>query len=97
MVVYNYRCLEGGADEFLLKPLQLADMEKLQPYLLKSSSSVEINSCDDGSSSTDSDTENIISNNNNNSTISKRKAMSAEPPERSRPKMKGLMVDCSDD
>ncbi|XP_031491523.1 two-component response regulator ORR9-like [Nymphaea colorata] len=30
------RCLEGGAEEFLLKPVRLSDMEKLHPHLLKS-------------------------------------------------------------
>ncbi|KAJ8625516.1 hypothetical protein MRB53_034046 [Persea americana] len=30
------RCLEGGAEEFLLKPVQLSDMKKLHPHLLKS-------------------------------------------------------------
>lgn len=29
-------CLEEGAEEFLLKPLQLSDVEKLQTHLLKS-------------------------------------------------------------
>ncbi|KAF3446996.1 hypothetical protein FNV43_RR12176 [Rhamnella rubrinervis] len=29
-------CLEGGAEEFLLKPVQLSDLKKLQHYLLKS-------------------------------------------------------------
>ncbi|XP_022772330.1 two-component response regulator ORR4-like isoform X2 [Durio zibethinus] len=29
-------CLEGGAEEFLLKPLQLSDLDKIQTYLLKS-------------------------------------------------------------
>ncbi|GLT69518.1 hypothetical protein SLA2020_416630 [Shorea laevis] len=29
-------CLEEGAEEFLLKPLQLTDLNKLQPHLLKS-------------------------------------------------------------
>ncbi|XP_061341927.1 two-component response regulator ORR9-like [Gastrolobium bilobum] len=28
-------CLEGGAQEFLLKPLQLSDLKKLQPYFKK--------------------------------------------------------------
>ncbi|XP_062020072.1 two-component response regulator ORR10-like [Rosa rugosa] len=28
-------CLEEGAEEFLLKPLQISDLKKLQPYLLK--------------------------------------------------------------
>ncbi|XP_004502490.1 two-component response regulator ARR17-like [Cicer arietinum] len=91
-------CLEEGAEEFLIKPLQLSDLQKLQPYFVKS---VE-NSCDEqesANSSTDSDNDDLMSismNNNDNSTnsnsISKRKAMSTEPPERSRPKMKGLAV-----
>ncbi|KAL2317817.1 hypothetical protein Fmac_031693 [Flemingia macrophylla] len=29
-------CMEGGAEEFLLKPLQQSDLEKLQPCFLKS-------------------------------------------------------------
>ncbi|XP_062098037.1 two-component response regulator ARR17-like [Humulus lupulus] len=29
------KCLEGGAEEFLLKPLQLSDLKKLENYLLK--------------------------------------------------------------
>ncbi|XP_020236536.1 two-component response regulator ARR5 isoform X2 [Cajanus cajan] len=29
-------CLEGGAEEFLLKPLQQSDLKKLQPCFLKS-------------------------------------------------------------
>ncbi|XP_066334879.1 two-component response regulator ORR9-like isoform X1 [Miscanthus floridulus] len=30
------RCLEEGADEFFLKPVQLSDMSKLKPHILKS-------------------------------------------------------------
>jgi len=30
--------LEGGADEFLLKPVRLSDLKKLHPHLLKSTS-----------------------------------------------------------
>nr|KYP54971.1 Two-component response regulator ARR9 [Cajanus cajan] len=30
------RCLEDGADEFFLKPVQLSDVNKLRPHLLKS-------------------------------------------------------------
>ncbi|XP_057727807.1 two-component response regulator ORR9-like [Arachis stenosperma] len=93
-------CLEGGAEEFLLKPLQSEDLKKLQPYFLKP---LDNNSSEEGestNSSIDSDNENNlisnnnnINNNNNNNSISKRKAMSPdEPPERSRPKMKGLEV-----
>uniref|UniRef100_A0A7N0UUM2 Response regulatory domain-containing protein n=1 Tax=Kalanchoe fedtschenkoi TaxID=63787 RepID=A0A7N0UUM2_KALFE len=29
-------CLNEGAEDFILKPLQLSDMEKLQPHILKS-------------------------------------------------------------
>ncbi|KMZ55932.1 Two-component response regulator ARR9 [Zostera marina] len=29
------RCLEEGADEFLLKPVKLSDMKKLRPHILK--------------------------------------------------------------
>ncbi|PON73196.1 Two-component response regulator [Parasponia andersonii] len=29
------KCLEGGAEEFLLKPLQLSDLKNLEHYLLK--------------------------------------------------------------
>ncbi|KAJ7965544.1 Two-component response regulator [Quillaja saponaria] len=36
-------CLEGGAEEFLLKPLQLSDLKKLQGHLLKS---LDDHSCD---------------------------------------------------
>ncbi|KAK8949921.1 Two-component response regulator ARR8 [Platanthera guangdongensis] len=31
-------CLEGGADEFFLKPVQLSDMQKLRPHILKGKS-----------------------------------------------------------
>uniref|UniRef100_A0A0A9EQW7 Response regulatory domain-containing protein n=1 Tax=Arundo donax TaxID=35708 RepID=A0A0A9EQW7_ARUDO len=30
------RCLEEGADEFILKPVRLSDMSKLKPHILKS-------------------------------------------------------------
>ncbi|MBA0881008.1 hypothetical protein Goshw_015766, partial [Gossypium schwendimanii] len=29
------RCLEGGAEEFFLKPVQLSDVNKLRPHLMK--------------------------------------------------------------
>ncbi|TYI82888.1 hypothetical protein E1A91_D05G252800v1 [Gossypium mustelinum] len=32
----SIRCLEGGAEEFMLKPLQLSDLHKIQAHLLKS-------------------------------------------------------------
>ncbi|KAL8154339.1 hypothetical protein V2J09_012099 [Rumex salicifolius] len=30
------RCLEEGAEEFLLKPVRLSDVDKIKPYLVKS-------------------------------------------------------------
>ena len=30
------RCLEEGAEEFLLKPVRLSDLKKLHPHILKS-------------------------------------------------------------
>ncbi|KMT17103.1 hypothetical protein BVRB_2g041570 [Beta vulgaris subsp. vulgaris] len=30
------RCLEEGADEFLLKPVRLSDVDKLKPHLMRS-------------------------------------------------------------
>ncbi|XP_059649266.1 two-component response regulator ARR9-like isoform X2 [Cornus florida] len=29
------RCLEGGAEEFFLKPVQLSDVNKLRPHLMR--------------------------------------------------------------
>ncbi|KAF8023655.1 hypothetical protein BT93_F0987 [Corymbia citriodora subsp. variegata] len=96
---HSKRCLEGGADEFLLKPVQLSDLEKLQPYILKSLNSpcedIKGDSIDDNedemikmSNHKDDDTNKCNSNTNN---VAKRKAMPAEPTDR-RPKIKGLAV-----
>ncbi|KAL9449788.1 hypothetical protein AB3S75_011671 [Citrus x aurantiifolia] len=81
-------CLEEGAEEFLLKPVQLSDLEKLQPRLLKSPN----RSCGNNEDS-DNDNKNETSNckSSTNSAFSKRKALSAEAPER-RPKMKEVAV-----
>ncbi|KAA8538449.1 hypothetical protein F0562_028005 [Nyssa sinensis] len=81
-------CLEGGAEEFLLKPVQLSDLRKLQSHLLNPLN----NSCRNIDTNF-VDTEN---NNNNNSdknsnNANKRKAISPEPSDR-RPKMKELAV-----
>ncbi|XP_062158126.1 two-component response regulator ORR9-like isoform X1 [Alnus glutinosa] len=83
------KCLEEGAEEFLLKPLQLTDVNKLQPHLLKSL----VHSNKDISSCTDNDNDNIIDITmiNNNKVISKRRAVSPEPLE-TITKMKGLAV-----
>ncbi|XP_050364739.1 two-component response regulator ARR17-like isoform X2 [Argentina anserina] len=44
-------CLEEGAEEFLLKPLQISDLKKLRPYLLKSLDQPFCNSSTDSSNS----------------------------------------------
>ncbi|KAI4307262.1 hypothetical protein L6164_030465 [Bauhinia variegata] len=89
-------CLEGGAEEFLLKPLKLSDLKKLQPHLLKTlnhSSSEQqppannFTACNNDANVDDN------SNPNNNNSFSKRKAVSPEPSDqRSRSKMKGMEV-----
>ncbi|XP_044474774.1 two-component response regulator ORR9-like [Mangifera indica] len=102
-------CLEEGAEEFLLKPLQLLDLEKLQPHLLKSLNMnnqttitmkasapfTEMEQLTEGNNNNESkeNNNNKESNSyiNSNNSFSKRKALSAEPPER-RPKMKELAV-----
>ncbi|XP_008219624.1 PREDICTED: two-component response regulator ORR9-like [Prunus mume] len=101
-------CLEGGAEEFLLKPLQLSDLKKLQPYLLKS---LEHHSRDDDDNNVvlnevsgvdhvdqikSTTSENIVkgnNSNNNNVIISKRKAVvAAQTISERRPKMEGLAL-----
>ncbi|KAI5355271.1 PREDICTED: two-component response regulator [Prunus dulcis] len=100
-------CLEGGAEEFLLKPLQLSDLKKLQPYLLKS---LEHHSCNDNNNNVvvnevggvdpvdqikSTTCENTVkgNNNNNNVIISKRKAVvAAQTISERRPKMEGLAL-----
>ncbi|XP_004290880.1 PREDICTED: two-component response regulator ARR8-like [Fragaria vesca subsp. vesca] len=99
-------CLEEGAEEFLLKPLQISDLKKLQPYLLKTldqpscnsstdSSNEDIGDDDDDHNGQSNISEEInkgsMMNNTNASSISKRKAVSTETSERI-PKMKGLVV-----
>ncbi|CAN6697157.1 unnamed protein product [Malus baccata var. baccata] len=36
------RCLEEGAEEFFVKPMQLSDMKKLRPHMLKGRSSMDM-------------------------------------------------------
>ncbi|XVE60313.1 hypothetical protein DITRI_Ditri05aG0118600 [Diplodiscus trichospermus] len=97
-------CLEGGAEEFLLKPLQLSDLDKIQTYLLKSlhhsctnidkkeltTDDDDNNNYNNGDNSNENN-DNGNSNNNSSNSISKRKAIPSEATER-RPKMKGLAV-----
>ncbi|KAI8012928.1 Two-component response regulator ORR9 [Camellia lanceoleosa] len=83
-------CLEGGAEEFLLKPVQLSDLRKLQSYLLKplthSCEDLDMNLVDS------SDHNNNNSDKSNNNNLNKRKAMSPECSSERRPKMKELAV-----
>ncbi|XWS25124.1 hypothetical protein CRYUN_Cryun27aG0043500 [Craigia yunnanensis] len=97
-------CLEGGAEEFMLKPLQLSDLDKIQAYLLKSlhhsCTNIDKDLIDDdddhdnnnnnNSNEDDNNNDNGNSNNSNNN-FSKRKAITSEATER-RPKIKGLTV-----
>lgn len=82
-IIWVPRCLEEGAEEFLLKPLKLSDMEKLQPYLQKS--------LDQSCKRIDNNLNDSNNNNKSSNNVIKRKAMSPEPAER-RPKMQGLAV-----
>ncbi|XP_011027510.1 PREDICTED: two-component response regulator ARR17-like [Populus euphratica] len=84
-------CLEEGAEEFLLKPLQLSDVEKLQTHLLKSLHKYSSKRIDDNSFNTDSSNITVSNKSNSNNIVSKRKALSPEIEDR-RPKMKGLAV-----
>ncbi|KAB2629164.1 two-component response regulator ARR5-like [Pyrus ussuriensis x Pyrus communis] len=91
-------CLEEGAEEFLLKPLQLSDLKKLRPYLLKSLQHYYSNHNEAGGENDQNDqnaqTKGTTEMNHvkgttiNSNSISKRKAQTIS--ERSRPKMKGL-------
>lgn len=88
-----------------MKPLQISDLKKLQPYLLKSldqhsSSDSIIDSSnnlvveeirDDQHKSADEISKGCMMNNTNASSMSKRKAVPTETSERI-PKMKGLVV-----
>ncbi|XWS21643.1 hypothetical protein CRYUN_Cryun30bG0071900 [Craigia yunnanensis] len=93
-------CLEGGAEEFMLKPLQLSDLDKIQAFLLKSfhhsrtnmgkKDLMDDNNEEDKKDDNNNSKDNGNSNNSNNN-FSKRKAISSEATER-RPKIKGLTV-----
>ncbi|CAD5181402.1 unnamed protein product [Musa acuminata subsp. malaccensis] len=69
------RCLEGGAEEFFLKPVQLSDMKRLRPHILKGKSKEQQLQQEEETSNTS------ISSN-------KRKARDEElSPERRRPRL----------
>lgn len=76
--------MEGGAEEFLLKPVQKSDLNKLHSYLLKSLHS---------SSNYNAE---ISNDEDDNGSASKRKAVSAweirEANSEKRPKIEGFTV-----
>ncbi|XP_027331056.1 two-component response regulator ARR17-like isoform X7 [Abrus precatorius] len=67
-------CLEGGAEEFLLKPLQLSDLKKLQPHFLKPFDHFSEQDSADRSIAS----HNHTNNNDKNNSFNKTKAMSPE-------------------
>ncbi|RRT43045.1 hypothetical protein B296_00036674, partial [Ensete ventricosum] len=88
LVCSDDRCLEGGAEEFFLKPIQVSDMIRLRLYMLKGrpkeqqQSQQQENKITTGSSSSSSSS----SNSNNNNNINKRKAIDEGlSPEKRRP------------
>ncbi|XP_075518958.1 two-component response regulator ARR17-like [Primulina tabacum] len=80
------KCMEGGAEEFLLKPVTLSDLSKLHSHLLNSIT--HYSPCDKDEQEKD-DQEDVIVNSVVNS--NKRKATSSEPSER-RSRVKELHV-----
>ncbi|KAF5468592.1 hypothetical protein F2P56_012735 [Juglans regia] len=86
-------CMEEGAEEFLLKPLQLSDLKKLQPHLLKSlvHPTEDISTSNDHGSDDNKIHDITTLNDSDNVLVSERKVMSPEPLER-RPKINGLLV-----
>ncbi|XP_042425084.1 two-component response regulator ORR9-like [Zingiber officinale] len=71
------RCLEGGADEFFLKPVRLSDLKKLRPHILKGKSK-EGHLSQEESSEISKITSRSISHDSSSICCSKRKAMDEE-------------------
>ncbi|KAG6481243.1 hypothetical protein ZIOFF_057839 [Zingiber officinale] len=76
-VVCCYRCLEGGAEEFFLKPVRLSDLKKLRPHILKGKSR-EGHLSQEESSEISKITSRSISHDSSSICCSKRKAMDEE-------------------
>lgn len=64
------RCLEGGAEEFFLKPVQLSDMKRLRPHILKGKSN-----CKEQQGQQQENNNNINNDSSSNNSSLKRKAM----------------------
>ncbi|KAJ1695717.1 hypothetical protein LUZ63_012415 [Rhynchospora breviuscula] len=83
------RCLEGGAEEFFLKPVKLSDMNRLRSHLLKGKSQVQENEIHQNQNDQKQKEENgeVSSSNSLNCKDSKRKSREIEElssPERKR-------------
>ncbi|KAL6523275.1 Two-component response regulator Orr9 [Orobanche gracilis] len=84
------RCLEGGADEFFLKPVKLSDVNKLRPHLMRSRGKDDIQKHEE-----EEKQENKESSDNNSS--NKRKSMDDDGPspssiDKTRPRYNGFTV-----
>lgn len=75
------RCLEGGAEEFFLKPVRLSDLKKLRPHILKGKS--KEGHLSKGESKINNITSRSIGH-DSSSICSKRKAMDEESAQESR-------------
>lgn len=62
-----HRCLEGGAEEFFLKPVQLSDLKRLRPHILKGKSKEQ-----------EKENTAVISTSTTSSGITKRKAIAID-------------------
>ncbi|GER40325.1 response regulator 9 [Striga asiatica] len=97
-------CLEGGAEEFLLKPVKLSDLSKLHSHILKGTITQNleshINTAEENSSDEKSTTDESVSeeedkeNDKNSSNANKRKGAVKTPPDLTdrRPRVKELPV-----
>ncbi|KAL0404832.1 UNVERIFIED_CONTAM: Two-component response regulator ARR8 [Sesamum radiatum] len=98
------RCLEEGAEEFLLKPVRLSDVNKLRPHMMKSKSKCkditqkpENQEKQDNNESTEtqlqSQSQPQQTSQSNNNSSNKRKSMD-EPlsPDRTRPRYNDMTV-----
>ncbi|KAG6533443.1 hypothetical protein ZIOFF_007312 [Zingiber officinale] len=79
------RCLEGGAEEFFLKPIQLSDMTRLRPYMQKG----KVKEQQQSQQQQQQLQEKNITSGSSNSNSNKRKAMEDGGifPEKTRPRL----------
>nr|AYA73448.1 two-component response regulator RR9 [Oncidium sp. CY-2018] len=82
------RCLEEGAEEFLLKPVKLSDMNKLRPHILKGKSKEDQKITNNNNSNNDDDDDDDVSTVKSSSRSNKKRKAIEEglSPERTRPR-----------